>query len=291
MDNVCLPAVAVVVLYRQAPMESMTLRSLAEACEAGFPMPGEILVFENEARRDHSDCELLARLSARYISNGDNLGIRGGYEAARQRASELGFDWLWLLDQDTVLPKAYFEVVAKALDEVGRNEDCAAICPLVESEGRVISPLGKFGQPAEGCVAILPPGSVTSAVNSGALVRRSFVDALGGFDARLWLDGLDHWLFLSLRARQRQVAVAGARLEHALSVLGTGSYVPVSRYRSILASERILYRELYSRGERARYLLRLVFRCVKHPLRYRSLDYLGPTLGQLAALVFNRREG
>lgn len=284
-----LPALAVVVLYRTAPEQSATLRALAAARAAGAPMPRVLLVFDNLGEAEHAQSDILRELGARYLRSATNQGIRAAYEEARRMAAEMALDWLWLFDQDSDLDPGFAAEMAHALERFAGEMRCVAICPTVLSGPRRISPVGDCPLPAPGSSVLLEPGAHVGAINAGCLVRRAFVDQLGGFDARLWLDGLDHWLFLTIRAHGQCVAVAGARLAHDLSVVAHGDFVSPERYRSILDSERILYREFYSPVEKAKYLLRLAFRCFKHPLRYRSFRYLMPTLRQLGRLTFSAR--
>lgn len=92
MSTVC----AVVVTYRRRPMIEACLNGLLRQTRP----PDHIVVVENasgdgtlEFLREHfPTVEILAM--------NRNLGASGGFQVGVQRALELGYDWLWLFDDD-----------------------------------------------------------------------------------------------------------------------------------------------------------------------------------------------
>jgi GT2 family glycosyltransferase len=289
MSREVVPALVVVVLYRCTLEASSTLRSLLAAQRAGLK-PVRVLVFDNEPANGNETSPMLAQLAAEYVACPGNAGIRGGYELARQRAMNEGIAWLWLFDQDSQFSPGFMQKMAQALGEMDGEAACVAVLPQVHGGEQLLSPRVKpDGIWSRGHICLLPQLATVEAVNSGMLCRRTFVDSLGGFDKRFWLDGLDHWLCLAARRAGYRLAVTTAVLEHELSVVSKTGFVSLFRYQSILDSELILFREFYSLRERFFYALRLAWRCVKHPIRWGAWGYLGPTLRQLIKLC--RREG
>jgi|GEM_PF-4827060 len=278
-----IPALAVVVLYRRVAEQSETLRSLAAAKAQGV-VPQELLVFDNEPAPENANSAVIAALGALYVASENNRGICEAYERARGLASDLGIQWLWLFDQDSVFDMAFLSGMGASVSSLSSGARCAAVMPRVYTEGRLISPLTHEPLPERGQSGLLHAGASVLAINSGMLLNRAFVDGLGGFDRRFWLDGLDHWICLKARQSEARIGVASVKLEHSLSVASRTGYVSVPRYRSILNAERILFKELFTRRERAQYVLRLLFRCVKHPIRWRTFAYLPSSLRQLARI-------
>jgi len=276
-----IPALAVVVLYRRAADQSETLRSLAVAKGQGIA-PQELLIFDNEPASGNASSAVIAALGAVYEASEVNRGICGAYERARELASDLGIQWLWLFDQDSAFGTAFLAGMGASALPLSPDVGCAALVPRVYAEGRLISPLTREPLPELGQHGFLHPGATVLAINSGMLLSRAFIDGLGGFDRRFWLDGLDHWICLKARQSRARIGVASVQLEHSLSVASRSEYVSVPRYRSILDAERILFKELFTGRERAQYVLRLLYRCVKHPIRWRTFAYLPSSLQQLA---------
>lgn len=275
-----LPVLLVVVLYR-CPLESSgTLQSLLKAKAAGM-VPEALWIFDNEPSPGNETSPMLASLDATYEPSATNRGICPGYERARLAALHAGIEWLWLFDQDSDFDPAFMLGMGKAWEVLARDAACWAILPRVFSEGSLVSPLARAALPPAERDGYLPASADARAINSGMMLRRRFVDGLGGFDQRFWLDGLDHWLCLSARSAGQRTGVATAVLQHALSVTATTGFVSVARYRSILAAERLLFQEHYTSGERVHYLARLLYRCVKQPLRWKSFAYLSSNLAQL----------
>jgi hypothetical protein len=102
-------------------------------------------------------------------------------------------------------------------------------------------------------------GPVT-AINSGALLRKSFLFEIGGFNQQFRLDYLDHWMFAEINRRGKKVCLSKAIINHDLSVWGRSGSVSPERYRSILEAETLFYRMSRERATFMFHLLNLVLR-------------------------------
>jgi GT2 family glycosyltransferase len=180
-------------------------------------------------------------------------------------AKSHGFSWLLLLDQDSQLPSIFLASLVDVMELYDTNESVAAIVPFVKDGLAEISPLRvRFGR-----LAPLPKESPSlaecevTAINSGAAIRVSFIQSLGGFNPNYRLDCLDHWLFRQIYAQRKRVALSSSILEHNLSVSDYRHRVSIERYRSILASEAAFITTYKSRAEVPVYLLRLLVRSIR----------------------------
>lgn len=255
---------AVVVLYNRRLSESESVASLARALKGLVTprCPVSVLIVDNGgiySVDEVRDTSIMNRWD--YFRATTNMGVAGAYAIALERACEDNISHVLLLDQDTDFHVSFLDGACETISKKqGLVPD--VILPLVASGSRVISPL----HGVVGSVVVAPGvfrGPSIRAVNSGMVVRREFVEALGGFDVRFWLDGLDHWLMSQVRRRKACVEVIEFQLQHNLSVADGHAGVSEDRYRNILRAERILFEEFWSATERVLYPFRLLYRALK----------------------------
>jgi hypothetical protein len=102
------------------------------------------------------------------------------------------------------------------------------------------------------------------AINSGSLIRVSFLEKIKGFNNDFPLDYLDHWLFHEIFSNDYKVMVMESSLNHDLSVMNYEN-VSMNRYRSILDSE-IRYYKNYKKELLPAYRIQLMKRLAKQLL-------------------------
>nr|WP_307089798.1 glycosyltransferase [Sphingomonas faeni] len=201
----------------------------------------------------------------------DNGGTANAYHAAAERAVGVECDWLLLLDQDTVLPFDYLQLGQEAIDN---RTDVAIVVPRVSHDGQLISPATIT--PMGSIVPCLDPNQargMPTAISSGAIIQRAIIHQLV-FPSAIWLDYVDHWIFLQLSKRFEKIGVIDARLAHDLSVR-TPKTLSDARVASILNAETSFYAAF---GGKARAIL--PFRRLVRAARYAAAGRLS-----LAALV------
>lgn len=207
--------------------------------------------------------------SFEYLVSPANPGIARPYNTALARTPHLHCQWLLLLDQDSRFASGYISELladiegprAAAASDLVRHP--AAVVPTIIAGGRVRSPrLGIVGKTLEASRDRLYCGELLTSINSGALVSVDFLQGLGGFDERYWLDGLDTWLFMKIREAKRPVLIKAARLQHDLS-LASVAYVGEERMANIMRSEWMLLKEFRSLPFRLKLLLGVTARCLR----------------------------
>lgn len=180
---------------------------------------------------------------ATYVHCPENGGTAAAYVHAAILARQLRAGWLLLLDQDTRLPENLLSVASKTLDEHLR-EPAAALLPRVCHGIHLISPAR-----INWCGSVLPIASKTSkdqvitGIASGVLLRVDDFLELGPLPKSLWLDFVDHYIFLRLQQQGKQIRVMDIELQHDLSVKNPAS-VSQHRLRSILDGEAVFYKML-----------------------------------------------
>ena len=194
----------------------------------------ETVIVDNGSNKDTE--AVLRRLQdsprTKIMLNGSNLGIAAALNLGVKFARSQGHEWVVLLDHDSVAADDMVKRLLRACEvlqtcgiervgplgpvtvEAGKAARCAAPEAILAKRsfnravGRIIY--------AGGGLAIK---GVDHIITSGSLLRTDLVDAMGYFDERLFIDGVDHEF--CLRARQHGYAAAMVReaiLFHRLGV-------------------------------------------------------------------------
>jgi GT2 family glycosyltransferase len=238
---------AVVVLYGQSPGRSAALCSLLDAA-AGQPNTAaqhiSLVVYDNSPA-PHAP-PVSAALEVRYIHDAENSGLARAYNAALTHAKESGSTWLLLLDQDTRLSSEYLTELLAACDALAPVAEVGAIVPKLWAGTRLYSPEAPFlwqirqqfsnqHHAVDEAVSGLAASPLT-AYNSGAALRVSALEQMGGFPEEFWLDYLDHAVFQQLRIRGYGLWVMRTVLQQNLSHMDLNT-VPMWRHWSVLSAQ------------------------------------------------------
>jgi GT2 family glycosyltransferase len=237
---------AVVVLYGQSPGQSAALCSLLEAAASQPDAARHIslIVYDNSPAPQAFSGS--ASLETRYIHDAENAGLARAYNAALQHAKKAGSMWLLLLDQDTRLSHEYVAELLTASDSLARVAEVGAIVPKLWAGTRLYSPEAPFlwqirrqfsddHHAVDEKVSGMVEGPLT-AYNSGAALRVSALEQMGGFPEDFWLDFLDHAVFQQLRLRGHGLWVMRTVLQQNLSHMDLNT-VPMWRHWSVLAAQ------------------------------------------------------
>jgi GT2 family glycosyltransferase len=278
----------ILVLYNCALETSETYRTFIASAHNASLDPSLIAVYDNSPVRHVSVAEE-ANLFA-YRHDPSNSGLAAAYNWALEIAKSNGISWLLLLDQDSQLPSTFLALLVDAMEMHDTNQSVAAIVPFVKDGLAEISPRRvRFGRlsPLPKQSSLLAKCEVT-AINSGAAIRVSFVQSLGGFNPDYRLDCLDHWLFRQLYAQGKRVALSGSVLDHDLSVSDYRNQVSLTRYRGILSAEAFFVTTQKRHLEILVYVIRLMLRAVKQLIVYRRPELAAITCNMAVKIAAGR---
>jgi hypothetical protein len=223
----------------------------------------DVLIYDNSLKQKAKPPLDLERCV--YIHDPQNGGTAAAYTYACNLAAEKGIDWLLLLDQDTELPTAFFDLAQHALWE-SKRQPCALV-PWISHGSRPVSPayVSRYG-------SIIPVSSLCelrsnthTAISSGSILYVPTIKELLPFPEKLWLDYVDHWIFLRLREYDQPIVIFDGHLEHNLSVFDIGS-LSSRRLISILDGESLFIRLLGFRAQ-TMYPVRLAIRLFRYLTR------------------------
>ncbi len=258
---------AIVVLYRMSPEQSPPCTALLQAMQAGPAAAAMELIIADNSPQPQSAPPL-----AHYIHDGRNLGLAERYNEALARAAASGATWLLVFDQDTTLTHEYLGEVLELAASLHDKTDIAAVVPKLVMQGRLMSPHTPPYNRCDYTVTEASEGVLSGrlcAFNSGALLRVSALQAIGGFPTAYWLDYLDHATFHRLQQQCGKIYVMRSMLEHELSESVTTRQINPVRLLNRLQAQERFYSEHGTRSERLQHRLDLLRQVIGHGRRGR----------------------
>jgi GT2 family glycosyltransferase len=285
---------AVVVLYKTAPHDSISVTSLQKAIDQLPAASGkvEVLLYNNTPGPSQVDPSSLPA-HVRYESSGKNLGLAAAYNRALELAEGGGSQWLLTLDQDTVLPVEFLERLFVHIERLGRAESIAAVLPHVVAQGTKLSPtryvLGAVRRPYPGDFNGIA-GPHTFAFNSGATLRIAALREIGGYDPRFWLDYSDFSLFRHLEKRGKRFFIGGdIEVEHGFSMFDRVPKITPERYSNIVSAGSAFWDMEMNTLAGLDHTARLAFRYFKHLGRRGNPAFRKTTLNMLKKRLFHSK--
>lgn len=143
--------------------------------------PDHVLVVDN-ASTDETPRTLAGRDGVEVLRLEENLGSAGGFAEGIRRAHGAGYEWLWLLDDDTFCDERCLEAMLDGLARAPREP--SVLCSVVRWKDKTLHPMNRpwfrydrREEFAEAAAAGL--GLIRSATWVSTMVHRSAVDRHG----------------------------------------------------------------------------------------------------------------
>lgn len=210
----------VIVLYNSTLQESATFQSLKVAIsEYDLQFGLDVLICNNsvanEVDLEKENKDGLCRLYN--LHDPKNPGVSQSYNRAAELARIKGKKWLFILDQDTVLPT---DLLVKYQRDVSNLPNYPIYAPQVYSDKALFSPCRYLFMKGSNLLSIKP--GVHSMINrnvlnSGLLVDLDAFYQAGGYDETVPLYFSDFVFFDRLKKYFKAFVVLNCRLDHQLS--------------------------------------------------------------------------
>ncbi len=229
----------------------------AENLAALAPQVGKILIVDNGSSAETLEPVKAAarRVGATVVPLGSNLGIAAALNVGLKVAREEGFRWLATLDQDSQPTPGMVEEMARVFESYPTPERLAILAPSYVDRALGFT-VRQHASEAEGEGWRVLPTTMTS----GNLVNVEIATAVGGFDASLFIDYVDHEFCLRLRRHGYHVVESTrAKLLHSLGRMERRRFIftrvhvtnhPVAR-RYYMSRNRLLVWRQFWRHEPA----------------------------------------
>jgi GT2 family glycosyltransferase len=257
---------AVIVLYKMQPSESVSYSTLRAAMSALSDGQADIKIVLYDNTPGGQDIGELPD-DLLFKADFENGGLATAYNYALEIAHEEGFDWLLTLDQDTTLPIDFLLKLCHTAAFVAPLPNVAAIVPHISSDGQVLSPFIRMKHLTltkkipDGFIGI--PTDNVYAVNSASTIKVSALKGVGGYDPRFNLDFSDLAIYHRLHCHGLRVFVAGnIYVEHEVSGYDLKNRSTPGRYEDFCRAEETAYDEWVGGVARVLLAVRIFHRLV-----------------------------
>ncbi len=202
-----------------------------------------------------------------YHNDGHNRGVSAAYNLGYRVATERGYGFVLLLDQDTRFAPGYIAALEYAI--CAHPEEDLFVPNLSYGDGLPFSPVSITALRARGCR--LPAGSHAWGgflpVNSGACIRTTAFERAGGYNEKIRLDFADFDFFNRLQAVTPRFYVIEKDAAQNFSNEETDAGKLLTRYRFYLEGARAV-------TGRRRFFLHVVRHTLALAIRTRRTDFL-----------------
>ena len=199
---------AVVVTFNRAALLARGLEGLM----AQHRPPDEILVVDNASTDSTADLLAGSYPEASVHRLASNSGSSGGFSEGVRLAHEMGFDWLWLLDDDVVAEpaclKELLEVAVASGKKVVVPRRRAADGAYPRNEAIIDERMQTYRAPVSSARWV----GIDIFTFEGPLIHRSVVDRVGVPNSRFFITADD--TEFSVRVYQEMGPLAGALANH-----------------------------------------------------------------------------
>lgn len=276
----------IIVYYNTNFNKSETFNSILSNCDKRL----KGMVYDNS--RISQNIDNLSKIGDfAYFHNPLNPGLAIAYNEAVNQAAALGYNWILLLDQDTYLTKEYFKALENTMFDL--DESIVAFTPVVKSfkdRKAIISPsrirIGGF-EPLN-YFSYGKQVKKISAINSGTVIKGTFIESIGGFNVNYSLDMLDHWYFREIYRREKFIFLLNCEIYQNLSVNGDfEKNIPFSRYQKSLLAEKAFF-NTDNFKQLCFHKLRLIYRLIKQS-KFTDKSYFNYTLKNIFNFDTNKK--
>jgi GT2 family glycosyltransferase len=226
-----------------------------------------------------------------YVHNAGNGGLLAAYSEGLAQATQEHIPWILLLDQDSHFSSEFLLELLSLTSRVSSDKSVAAIVPQLRFNGSCISPArvryGRGSAPIAGFTGVAP--FKVTALNSGSAVRTAFLQHIGGFNPRFWLDFVDIWLFHEINTRGYKVFISQSTLEHRLAGADPHRIMSLDRFAAAKNAESLFVDLYLGPTERFLYDLRLIWEYIRQKRTRTYAPRSRITLALLAKRFSSRR--
>ncbi|MBV2210191.1 MAG: glycosyltransferase family 2 protein [Thermomonas sp.] len=209
-NSVC----AVIVTYHP---EINTLRTNIERCKEQVE---RVYVFDNGSGIEALDAALAAGDDVVIHQAPDNVGLAAGLNQGVAFAKRSGFDFVLLLDQDSLPAPDMVPSLLAAYAELSKKQRVAAVgATAVDVRNGLAMPFVRIKFPFNQKIYAADTMSVQCdfLITSGSLVPLSVLDCVGNMDEGLFIDNVDlDWCFRAVAQGFSLFGVGSAHMGHAI---------------------------------------------------------------------------
>lgn len=145
------------------------------------------------------------------LANASNTGVGGGYAQGMEYAYQKGYEWIWLLDGDSLPQTSALEELTKAFDSLSSVHPkigilaSSPINPLTGAKWDGFLWRDRFKRFLKEIPYSDEPSSVDSVISSGSLINRKVVEDIGLPRVDFFMDFVDNEYNLRVRRKRYEI--------------------------------------------------------------------------------------
>lgn len=176
------------------------IQLLSKNIDAVIAQVDKLLVYENDSENRQEIVNLCNEKGAEIVLNDKNYGVAGPLHDGAEYAYKNGYDYIFTLDQDTVVSGGMVDKLAEILQS---GNKIAMVC------GTRVNPDFQKPLPAEDWRA-----PVEAVITSGALAKVKVIMDVGNYIPELFIDAVDNEICCRLRKNGYEVFSCGVKYLH-----------------------------------------------------------------------------
>ena len=263
-----------IVCFREKFWETESFRDLVNSYQISQSQLNlNIHVFDNTDIEKWSieDYVPIYNINIHYTHNSKNPGISAAFNYFANFANEKAFEWLVFLDQDTTLPRCFYQTY---LDNTKHIKNNWIAFPLVSTTKCLISPsyyfLYRTKVIKKELLNEIELNSVT-AINSGLMIKTQKFLEYGGYNENLRIDFCDHEFIERLNGKKIFATILAVNLQQDFSAETNNKKKSIERYK-MYTKDLKNYRK---NKNKLLFFLRVDFpRLLKEIYKNKSLEFL-----------------
>ena len=196
---------------------------LRQVVSAVAAQVSQIMIFDNASADNQSigpELDRFAAAGAHVERSFVNVGLAAAMNAAAVVAIKDGFEYLLLLDQDSIIDSGMVSILKNACEELAAHQLIGAVGPQFRDlRTNHVAPFVKIGFPVSKKMRGGPAELIECdfLISSGSLIPIGSLKKIGPMDERLFIDNVDlEWCFRARFLGFRLYGVCDAKMNHTL---------------------------------------------------------------------------
>ena len=264
--------IAVIVLYRSSLSKSESFKSLLKSIKK-YNSELTLLVYNNSPEYWNYNQEQYPGLNMIYVEDAINSGVSKAYNTGFAYSKKSGKDFILLLDQDTLLPKQFFDFFFD-YEQKYRNANIQLFCPMIINKNKLLSPANFFlfsSKKMDFISSGVHPLKGLAVINSGLVISTELFKQVGGYNEKIKLDFSDFDFLKRCRRFTDKIIVLDVQCGHELSGESEVSIQSALTRFDYYLDGAIYYKKSFVAGIGLR--IWIFLRSIKLDIRYKTFSF------------------
>jgi len=198
------------------------LALLDEVIHTVLPQVGNLVIIDHGGQAPGFDTwmDTITARNAACLRYPNNPGLAAGFNRGIEYARAHGFDFVLLLDQDSLLAKDMVKTLLAGYRQLSTNTSIAAVGPqFTDPRTGIPAPFVRFGFPFNHKISGGPGQQIACdfLISSGSLIPMTILDQVGAMDESLFIDNIDmDWCMRASAQGHALYGICDAKMRHTI---------------------------------------------------------------------------